>query len=253
MTNELSDATKTEDLLKINLITSTTEKEVQDDVVATETDEHLEYDPAVDKILDGFKCFKTNYFNTHPELFNELALGQNPKFLVFACSDSRVSPSHVLHFQPGDAFLVRNIANLVPKFDQIRYSGTGATLEYAVEELGVENILVMGHSGCGGIKRLMSYPEDGSAPLMFIDDWVEMGLPVKTKVIAEQGNTDFLEQCESCAKGCINMSLDNLLTYPFVQKAYSEKKLALTGGYYDFFNGRFELWEFGTNIIITTP
>ncbi|PRQ33992.1 putative carbonic anhydrase [Rosa chinensis] len=249
MTSVLSDLVNTEDLLKTDLIS--TENENQDDVVATET-ESLEDDP-VQTILDGFKHFKTNFYDTNPELFNELALAQSPKFLVFACSDSRVSPSHVLHCTPGQAFLVRNIANMVPAYDQLRYTGTGATIEYAVEELGVENILIVGHSSCGGIKRLMSYPEDGSAPLVFIDDWMKMALPVKTKVIAEAGDTDFQEQCDRCARKAVNLSLENLLTYPFVQEAHSEKKLALRGAYYDFVNGRFELWEHGSDNIIIAP
>ncbi|KAI5322036.1 hypothetical protein L3X38_031108 [Prunus dulcis] len=182
-------------------------------------------DDPVKRITDGFKYFKTNYFEKHPHLVKELAQEQSPKFMVFACSDSRVCPSHILHFQPGEAFMVRNIANMVPAFDQLKHSGVGATIEYAIEELGVENILVMGHSRCGGIKRLMSHPENGSTPF-----------------------ADFEEQCESCAREAVNLSLRNLQTYPYVQKAVSDKTLALRGGYYDFVNGIFELWELQSTI-----
>ncbi|KAL6204621.1 PREDICTED: carbonic anhydrase 2-like [Fragaria vesca subsp. vesca] len=251
MTSLVSDLlTSTEDLLKTTDVTST-EEESQVDVDATET-ENQKFNP-VKTIIHGFKHFKTNYYDKNPDLFAELALGQSPKFLVFACSDSRVSPSHVLHCQPGEAFLVRNIANMVPAYDQVKYTGTGATIEYAVEELGVENILVVGHSTCGGIKRLMSYPEDGSDPLVFIDDWVKMAETVKAKVIAEAGDADFSEQCERCAREAVNFSLANLLTYPFVQEAYTEKKLALRGAYYDFINGSFELWEHGSDDVLTVP
>ncbi|XP_050370431.1 carbonic anhydrase 2-like [Argentina anserina] len=251
MSSLLSDLINTTtDLVTTDLIS--TENENQDDVVATDT-ESLKDNAAVQTILDGFKHFKTNYYDTNPELFGELSLAQNPKFLVFSCSDSRVSPSHVLHCAPGQAFLVRNIANLIPAYDQLRYTGTGATIEYAVEELGVENILVVGHSSCGGIKRLMSYPEDGSAPLVFIDDWMKMALPVKAKVIAEAADQEFPEQCERCAREAVNLSLANALTYPFVQEAYAKKKLALRGAYYDFVNGRFELWERGSDSVIITP
>ncbi|KAE8686581.1 Carbonic anhydrase [Hibiscus syriacus] len=83
-------------------------------------------------------------------------------FLVFACSDSRVCPSHVLDFQPGEAFMVRNIANMVPPYDKKKHSGVGAAIEYAVLHLKVENIVVIGHSCCGGIKGLMSIPDDGT-------------------------------------------------------------------------------------------
>ncbi|PON93388.1 Carbonic anhydrase [Trema orientale] len=179
----------------------------------------------------------------YPECFHELAQDQHPKFLVFACSDSRVSPSHILNFQPGEAFMARNIANMVPAFDKLKYSGVGAIIEYAVAELKVENILVIGHSRCGGIKRLMTHPEDGSVPYDFIDDWVKIGLPAKAKVIAEHGNLPLEKQCEKCAEEAVNLSLVNIQTYPYVQRALKEKKIALRGGYYDFVVGSFKLWE----------
>ncbi|XP_062115571.1 carbonic anhydrase 2-like [Humulus lupulus] len=202
--------------------------------------EHV--DP-VQKIVHGFKHFLSNKFHKYPCLFNELAATQHPKFLVFACSDSRVSPSHILNFQPGEAFMARNIGNLIPTFDQLKYSNVGAIIEYAVEELKVENILVIGHSRCGGVKRLMSYPEDGSAPFDFIDDWVNIAQAAKDKVKAEHKNLTFEEQCEICAEEAVNVSLKNLHSYPFVQRGVEEKKIALRGGYYDFVNGSFKLWE----------
>ncbi|KAL6213968.1 hypothetical protein ACLB2K_013406 [Fragaria x ananassa] len=221
------------------------EKEDLDEVAAAKIDKLIaelqtpgdhHFDP-VQRIINGFMDFKIHKFDKYPCLFDKLALGQSPKFLVFACSDSRVSPSIILNFKPGEAFMVRNIANLVPPFDQLRYSGTGAILEYAITVLKVENILVIGHSSCGGIKRLMEHPEDGSIPFDFIDDWVNIAVDAKDKVKA-QG-----EGHEACAREAVNVSLANLLTYPYVQKDASERKLALRGGYYDFANGVFELWE----------
>ncbi|KAJ0105053.1 hypothetical protein Patl1_18028 [Pistacia atlantica] len=205
------------------------------------------YDP-VERIKNGFIRFKTCKFDKYPEYFQELAEGQHPKFLVFACSDSRVSPSHVLDFQPGEAFMVRNIANLVPHFDQLRYSGVGATIEYAVSNLKVENILVIGHSRCGGIERLMSFPEDGSAPYDFIDEWMKIALPAKLKVKAEHNCLSPEEQNALCEKEAVNLSLVNLLTYPYVQKAVADKTLALRGGYYDFVKGKFELWQLNPEV-----
>ncbi|KAE8124208.1 hypothetical protein FH972_019113 [Carpinus fangiana] len=206
-------------------------------------DHHVQKDP-VQMIEEGFRYFKTNKFDKNPELYNRLAHGQWPQFLVFACSDSRVCPSHILNFQPGDAFMVRNIANMVPPFDQLRYSGVGAAIEYAIEALEVPNILVIGHSHCGGIKRLMSHPEDGSAPYDFIDEWVKIAKPAKAKVIAKFGNLSFETQCEHCEKEAVNLSLINLLSYPYVQKAVASKRLRLMGGYYNFVDGTFYRWEF---------
>ncbi|KAK4710537.1 hypothetical protein R3W88_005050 [Solanum pinnatisectum] len=199
------------------------------------------FDP-VHRIKCGFNYFKTEIYDKNPELFDKLKKGQEPKFLVFACSDSRVSPSNVLNFQPGEAFMVRNIANMVPPYDKLRYSGTGAAIEYAVLHLKVENILVIGHSTCGGIKALMSLPEDGSESTEFIENWVKIGLPAKAKVIAEHPNITFEEQCKYCEKEAVNVSLANLLTYPFVRDGLVNKTLALKGGYYDFIKGEFKLW-----------
>ncbi|WVZ11631.1 hypothetical protein V8G54_016161 [Vigna mungo] len=115
-----------------------------------------------ERIKTGFITFRNEKFLRNPDLYADLAKGQSPKFMVFACSDSRVCPSHILDFQPGEAFMVRNIANMVPPYDKTKYSGAGAAIEYAVLHLKVENIVVIGHSCCGGIKGLMSIPDDGT-------------------------------------------------------------------------------------------
>lgn len=196
-----------------------------------------------EKIRSGFAHFKAEKFEKNPELYGQLAKGQSPKFLVFACSDSRVCPSHILNFQPGEAFVVRNIANMVPPYDQTKYSGVGAAVEYAVVHLKVENILVIGHSCCGGIKGLMSIPEDGSTKSDFIEEWVKICLTAKHKIKAEFCDLDPSEQCTKLEKEAVNVSLGNLLTYPFVREAVVNKRIALKGGHYDFVNGSFELWN----------
>ncbi|CAN8260749.1 unnamed protein product [Cochlearia groenlandica] len=202
---------------------------------------------AVENIKQGFITFKKEKYETNPALYGELAKGQSPKYMVFACSDSRVCPSHVLNFQPGDAFVVRNIANMVPPFDKVKYGGVGAAIEYAVLHLKVENIVVIGHSACGGIKGLMSFPLDGNNSTDFIEDWVKICLPAKSKVLTELGDSAFEDQCGRCEREAVNVSLANLLTYPFVREGLVKGTLALKGGYYDFVKGAFELWglEFG--------
>ncbi|EEF52003.1 carbonic anhydrase, putative [Ricinus communis] len=207
--------------------------------------EHEAFDP-VQRIKDGFHYFLRHTYD--PTVAN----GQHPKFLVFACSDSRVSPSVVLNFQPGEAFMVRNIANLVPAFNQLRYSGTGAAIEYAVKVLQVENILVIGHSKCGGIETLMTLPVDGSTSHDFIDDWVKIGLPAKAKVLAEHPDMKVEEQCRICERA-VNLSLVNIQSYPYVRAAMADKKIALRGGYYNFVDGSFELWKIEYRITHPTP
>ncbi|KAI4383557.1 hypothetical protein MLD38_009383 [Melastoma candidum] len=205
------------------------------------------FDPAA-RIRTGFDHFKKEKYQKNPALYGELAKGQSPKFMVFACSDSRVCPSHILDFQPGEAFVVRNIANMVPPFDKTKYSGVGAAIEYAVLHLKVENILVIGHSCCGGIKGLMSIPDDGTTSSDFIEHWVNICSPAKTKVKSEHGKLSFAEQCANCEKEAVNVSLGNLLTYPFVRERAVNKTLALKGGHYDFVKGSFELWDLDCKI-----
>ncbi|KAH9613962.1 hypothetical protein KSS87_016754 [Heliosperma pusillum] len=202
---------------------------------------------AVEKLKQGFIKFKKEVYETNPELMAELSKGQAPKYMVFACSDSRVCPSNILSFQPGDAFVVRNVANMVPAYDQVKHTGVGSAIEYAVLHLKVEHIVVIGHSACGGIKGLMSFPDAGPNSTDFIEGWVRIGLPAKRKVLAEHGDAPFGEQCYICEKESVNNSLGNLLTYPFVREGLLKKTLTLKGGHYDFVKGSFELWglDFG--------
>ncbi|KAL8043878.1 hypothetical protein ABFX02_08G011600 [Erythranthe guttata] len=202
---------------------------------------------SIERLKTGFIHFKKEKYEQNPALYGELAKGQSPKFMVFACSDSRVCPSHVLDFQPGEAFVVRNIANMVPAYDKTKYSGVGAAIEYGVLHLKVQEIVVIGHSACGGIKGLMSFPFDGTTSTDFIEDWVKICLPAKAKINAQHAETPFGDKCVLCEKEAVNVSLGNLLSYPFVREGLVNKTLALKGGYYDFIKGSFELWglEFG--------
>ncbi|PIN09074.1 putative carbonic anhydrase involved in protection against oxidative damage [Handroanthus impetiginosus] len=197
---------------------------------------------SIEKLKAGFIHFKREKYEKNPALHAELAKGQSPKFMIFACSDSRVCPSHVLDMQPGEAFIVRNVANMVPPYDKVKYAGVGSAIEFAVLSLKVQEIVVIGHSACGGIKGLMSFPFDGSYSTDFIEDWVKIALPAKAKVLAEHGDKPFAEQCAWCEKEAVNVSLGNLLSYPFVREGLVKKTLALKGGYYDFIKGSFELW-----------
>ncbi|KAA3459680.1 carbonic anhydrase 2-like [Gossypium australe] len=226
---------------------------------------HPPCDHDAQRLDDGFHFFKTNIFEyvynsqftsriTHQRLitlisafknrecFKKLAEAQHPKFLVFSCSDSRVSPSVVLNFKPGEAFVGRNIANMVPQFDQLRHIEIGSVIEYAVKSLQVDNILIMGHSRCGGIERLMSLP-DHTQTYDFIDEWVKIGLPAKKKVLEEAGNLPPEQQLTLCEKESVKNSMGNLLTYPFVRSAVVNGTLTLRGGYYDFVNGDFKQWK----------
>ncbi|XP_062010130.1 carbonic anhydrase 2-like isoform X1 [Rosa rugosa] len=210
--------------------------------LATADDGSKPFDP-VERIKRGFIHFKKEKYDKNPALYGELAKGQAPKFMLFACSDSRVCPSHILDMQPGEAFVVRNVANMVPPFDKVRYAGVGSAIEYAVLHLKVSYIVVIGHSACGGIKGLLSFPDDGPTTTDFIEDWVKIGQAAKNKVKALHEGASFPELCTHCEKEAVNVSIGNLLSYPFVRDGLVNKTLGLKGGYYDFVKGNFELWD----------
>ncbi|WOK99248.1 carbonic anhydrase 2 [Canna indica] len=197
----------------------------------------------VERMKSGFDHFKKEVYEKKSDLFNQLKDGQSPKFMVFACSDSRVCPTVVLNFQPGEAFVVRNIASMVPPYDKTKYSGSGAAIEYAVNHLKVENIAVIGHSRCGGIKGLMSVKDDGSTSSDFIEDWVKISISAREKVKSEHSAMPPEIQYTMLEKEAVNVSLQNLQSYPFVKEAVEKKQLKLIGGYYDFVNCSFESWE----------
>ncbi|KAL3515491.1 hypothetical protein ACH5RR_022393 [Cinchona calisaya] len=188
-----------------------------------------------------FLTFKKDKYLKNLEHFQNLAKVQTPKFLVIACADSRVCPSSILGFQPGEAFIVRNIANLVPPYEN-EPSETHAALEFSVNSLGVENILVVGHSCCGGIRALMSMEDNQSSS--FITNWVRIGKSAKlsTKATASASNLNFDQQCRHCEKVSINQSMLNLLTYPWIEEKVAKGKLSVHGGYYDFVDCAFEKW-----------
>ncbi|KAG4945436.1 hypothetical protein JHK87_041443 [Glycine soja] len=192
-------------------------------------------------LKDRFLSFKKNKYMKNIEQFENLAKVQTPKFMVIACADSRVCPSNVLGFQPGEAFMIRNVANLVPTFES-GPSETNAALEFAVNSLLVENILVIGHSCCGGIRALMGMQEDDAERSSFIKSWVIVGKNARKKAKAAASNFSFDEQCKHCEKESINHSLLNLLTYPWIEEKVANGELSIHGGYYDFTDCSFEKW-----------
>ncbi|KAL6842628.1 hypothetical protein ACP4OV_027472 [Aristida adscensionis] len=198
---------------------------------------------AIERLQTGFKQFKANVYDKKPELFQPLKDGQAPKYMVFACADSRVCPSVTLGLQPGEAFTVRNIANMVPPYDKNQYAGVGSAIEYAVCALKVEVIVVIGHSRCGGIKALLSLEDGAPDSFHFVEDWVRIGYRAKKKVQTENASVPFDDQCTILEKESVNASLENLKSYPFVKEGIANGTLKLVGGHYDFVSGKFETWE----------
>jgi len=197
----------------------------------------------IKQLVAGFRQFHEDYFRGEQGLYAALSQGQNPSTLVIACSDSRVDPAIVMNAKPGDLFVVRNVANLVPPYEKGGgYHGVSAALEFGVCSLNVENIIVMGHKHCGGIKVLTEgMPEgiDGE----FIKPWVSIAKPAMERVkqlANKQDKTAFLCDCE---REAIKVSLENLATFPFIQTRLAQGNLTLHGWYFDIEDGAMSVFD----------
>jgi len=192
----------------------------------------------LDKLVEGFRNFKRRYYIAEPELYEELVdRGQAPKTLIIACCDSRVHPAQVLNTSPGDIFVVRNVANLVPPFeDDGKSHGTSAAIEYGVKHLKVEHVIVFGHGQCGGIKNLMTGDVD-SEDDSFIDSWMSTAVPSRDKILENHAEKSFEEQCQICEQATIEVSVKNLLSFPWIKSRVDAGKLDVHGWYFEIEKG----------------
>src|SRR6201993_4646475 len=183
-------------------------------------------------LLDGYRKFRDERLPTEQSRYRDLSeRGQSPETMVIGCCDSRVSPEVIFDAGPGELFVVRNIANLVPVYQpDSNAHGVSAALEYAVTVLKVKNIVVLGHAQCGGIRAFV----DKIKPLTpgdFIGKWMQMF--IKPGEIVEQRDhesmQDFVTRIE---KAAVFRSLENLMTFPFVRNRVEQGDLQLHGAYF---------------------
>lgn len=191
----------------------------------------------IQKLLEGFKTFQSNYFEKDVHLYTRLKEGQRPKVLVIACSDSRVDPALLTSSDPGDMFVVRNIANLVPPYQpDEQHHGVSAALEYAVNRLGVKHIIIMGHSDCGGINALMA--RDKLSPKSeFIDPWLDVAEPAKVYVQSILENAPESTQLRACEEASIILSMENLFSFPWIKERVEKRELFIHGWYFHLASG----------------
>jgi carbonic anhydrase len=196
----------------------------------------------IQRFIAGFRTFQENYFGAGATHFEPLKEGQSPKTMIIGCSDSRVDPALLTNCAPGDIFTVRNVANLVPPFENNGgLHGVSAALEFAVCHLGVEHIVVLGHSGCGGIKALMA-GTCGCKGGGFISNWMSIATPAKQQVLKELGGKEPALQQRAAEQAAILLSLENLLSFPWISERVHTGSLSLHGWYFDLVAG--ELLEY---------
>ena len=189
-------------------------------------------------LLDGYKTFTTQRLPTEQSRYRELsAHGQSPETMVIGCCDSRVSPEVIFDAGPGELFVMRNIANLVPTYQpDANAHGVSAALEFAVNVLKVKNIVVLGHAQCGGIRAFI----DKIAPLSpgdFIGKWMAMFIK-PGEVVEQRSHETMAKFVERIEKAAVFRSLENLMTFPFVRAAVESGAMQLHGAYFGVAEGK---------------
>lgn len=192
------------------------------------------------ELVDGYRSFMKSYYPVEAERYRSLAEGgQSPRTMVIACSDSRVDPSRIFNAHPGELFIVRNVANLVPPCEEHGdYHGTSAAIEFAVRMLGVKRIVVLGHARCGGIRGFLQRRGQDPDKRTFLDKWISLLEPAHGKLIM-RGVPKLEEERERQMEHLsIVHSINNLLTFKFVRQAMERGDLTLHGGMFDIATGQ---------------
>ncbi|MDD3172682.1 MAG: carbonic anhydrase [Herbinix sp.] len=184
------------------------------------------------KLLEGIVKFKKNDFEAHKDLFTNLKENQNPHTLFITCCDSRIDPNRITGALPGEMFIIRNIANLVPPYRATNeYFATTSAIEYAVLALGVENIIVCGHSNCGGCAASLN-PSEKLNQLPNTKKWLELTSPVTKLILNESDSLDDAAREWMMEQANIIEQLKHLMTYPYIHEKVINGSLMLDGWYY---------------------
>ena len=193
------------------------------------------------KLLNGYQNFMSGRYSDERERYRVLAdTGQKPHTLLIACCDSRAAPETIFDCGPGELFVVRNVANMVPPYEpDSQFHATSAALEYAVQVLKIRDIVVMGHGRCGGIQAALDPAMEPLSPGDFIGRWMSLVRPAAEQI---QSN-DLMTQSErqtALERVSIRNSIANLQTFPFVKSGGDEEGVSIHGAWFDISTG--ELW-----------
>ena len=196
--------------------------------------------PYLTQLIEGYRRFRENDWHHERERWSELAEGQSPKVMILSCADSRVDPAQIFDARPGEMFVVRNIAGLAPPYETSRgFHGVSAALEFAVSQLEVGEILVMGHGLCGGCAAALTGQFDDTDPGEghFIADWVRMLHDAADRIRADHPNLD-RAAFTAMEREAVKVSLANLRTFPWITERETSGKLKLHGAHFSVAEGR---------------
>lgn len=187
------------------------------------------------QLIKGLRQFQSQYFSKNQDLFAQLAHGQHPRVLFVVCSDSRVDPNLIVQAQPGDIFVLRNAGNIVPPYGAAN-GGEGATIEYAIHALGIQDIVVCGHSNCGAMKGLLKVQElEESMPL--VCDWLKHAEATRRLLQENYSRCDGQDLVEVAVAENVLTQIDNLRTYPVIRARLARGILRLHAWVYEIETG----------------
>jgi carbonic anhydrase len=191
------------------------------------------------RLTEGFLAFRSASFVTKRAMFEQLAQKQQPRVMMIACSDSRVDPAILTNAEPGDLFMVRNVANLVPPctLDRAQH-GISAALEYGVTALCVEHVIVFGHADCGGIHALLTEDPAVGQQHTFIHQWLQIADEARRRTLIIARNEPLETQLRILEQEAIRTSLANLLTFPWIEQRVADGRLRLHGWSFDINEGQ---------------
>jgi carbonic anhydrase len=182
----------------------------------------------VQNLVRGIHTFRANYFETHRVLFEHLATnGQRPETLFITCSDSRVVPNLITSAAPGELFIVRNVGNIIPSAERGGMDGVASAIEYAVQVLEVDNVIVCGHTGCGAVEAIM-HPER-IAHLRFVPNWLRESARIPEVLAARYPDLEGAAQLVAAAEENVLVQLENLRTFDFVAERLDRGTLKMNG------------------------
>ena len=196
--------------------------------------------PYLSRLIEGYRRFRENDWARERERWSELSEGQSPRVMILSCADSRVDPAQIFDARPGEMFVVRNIAALAPPYETSRgFHGVSAALEFAVTQLQVGEILVMGHGLCGGCAAALTGQFDDTEPGEghFIADWVRMLEPARDHVRAHHSELD-REAFLQMEREAVKVSLTNLRSFPWIAERERDGRLMLHGAHFSIAEGR---------------
>lgn len=183
--------------------------------------------PEFRELLDGYHRFRRSDYHRHRGRWEELAEGQNPPIMIISCCDSRVDPATVFDLSPGQAFVLRNVANIVPPYDgEGGLAGVRSAIEFGVTGLEVKHLVVMGHGSCGGIKAALAGGDQGLPGHSFLDEWIGLLDDARTRVLDDQTIED--KQLGLEWEG-VRQSLANLRTFPYIAEREAAGQIKLHG------------------------